>query len=193
MYKTNSSDQLDNQINKWLEGELRSDHAGEIGAIWIYRGILATSRNSEVRDFARQHLETEKQHLKLIDGFLDRDHRSWLLPLWRVAGFLTGALPSIFSSQAVFATVSTVETFVVSHYMAQIDRLQSHNSHNNICRTLQSCCDDEARHESEASDLLNGKPSFFLRVWCALVSSGSNLAVKCARIIWENLGTLNID
>ena len=183
MYKTTSSVQVDNQLTKWLEGELRSDHAGETGAVWIYRGILATSTDPRVREFAQQHLETEKQHLKLIEAFLHRDQRSWLLPLWRVAGFLTGALPSIFSSNAVFATVSTIETFVVSHYMAQIGRLQSHNSHNNICRVLQSCCDDEAKHESEASNFLNGRPSFFLRVWCALVSSGSNLAVKCARVI----------
>ena len=183
MHKTNSSAQVVNQLTKWLEGELRSDHAGEPGAVWIYRGILATSTDPGVRDFAQRHLETEKQHLKLIEAFLQRYQRSWLLPLWRVAGFLTGALPSIFSSNAVFATVSTVETFVVSHYMAQIGRLQSHNSHNNICRALQSCCDDETKHESEASNLLNGRPSFFLRVWCALVSSGSNLAVRCARVI----------
>ena len=29
----------------WLEAELRSDHAGETGAVLIYRGILAFSRD----------------------------------------------------------------------------------------------------------------------------------------------------
>ncbi|MGB1140885.1 MAG: demethoxyubiquinone hydroxylase family protein, partial [Halioglobus sp.] len=30
-------------LDRWLQAELRSDHAGETGAVYIYRGILAIS------------------------------------------------------------------------------------------------------------------------------------------------------
>ena len=35
-----------------LVAELRSDHAGETGAVWIYRGVLALSSDADLRSFA---------------------------------------------------------------------------------------------------------------------------------------------
>ena len=52
-------------ITPELGAELRSDHAGETGAVAIYRGILAITRNPELRTFAEHHLATE-QDLSLI-------------------------------------------------------------------------------------------------------------------------------
>ena len=183
MSKIHSMVKTKNIPSSWVTAELRSDHAGETGAIWIYRGILATTRDQSVREFAQHHLRTEQQHLALIERFLHKENRSYLLPLWRLAGFLTGALPSIISSQAVFATISAVETFVVLHYQAQINRLQTQSSWADLCEILQSCCDDEVKHESEAAFLLREKPGFLLQNWCRLVSLGSDLAVKLARIL----------
>ena len=54
----------------WLTRELRSDHAGETGAIWIYKGILGFSVNNKVRIFARRHLETELKHLNKLEVIL---------------------------------------------------------------------------------------------------------------------------
>ena len=42
----------------WLERELRSDHAGETGAVFIYRGIAAVARwrnSAELLGFAERH------------------------------------------------------------------------------------------------------------------------------------------
>ena len=183
MSKIHSMVETRNITSSWVTAELRSDHAGETGAIWIYRGILATTQEQSVREFAQHHLRTEQQHLALIEKFLHKENRSYLLPLWRLAGFLTGALPSIISSRAVFATISAVETFVVLHYQSQINRLQTQSSWADLCKVLQSCCDDEAKHESEAAFLLGEQPGFLLRNWCRLVSLGSALAVKLARIL----------
>ncbi len=46
-----------------LIGDLRSDHAGETGAVAIYLGILAVSHNPQIRQFAREHQATEREHL----------------------------------------------------------------------------------------------------------------------------------
>ena len=45
-----------------LMPELRTDHAGETGAVWIYRGVLAVSRDPALRAFAQRHLATERRH-----------------------------------------------------------------------------------------------------------------------------------
>lgn len=46
-----------------LIGELRSDHAGETGVVWIDRGSLAVSRDPVAREFAQRHLlATEQRH-----------------------------------------------------------------------------------------------------------------------------------
>ena len=49
------------RVSKALAGDLRSDQAGETGAVWIYRGLLAVSRDAGVREFAQRHLVTEKK------------------------------------------------------------------------------------------------------------------------------------
>ena len=168
---------------QWLIADLRSDHAGETGAIWIYQAILLTTSEEAVKEFAKNHLTTELSHLEKIESFLDKKDRSVLIPLWKILGFLTGALPAIFGSRAVFATISAVENFVVLHYQSQIHRLQNENIHPVICSALQACCDDEAKHESEATDLLLRQPGSLLSMWCRLVSTGSKIAVKLARVI----------
>ena len=49
-----------------LASEMRSNHAGETGAIWIYKGVLAVSRDAEIRVFAEHHLATEQTHLSFF-------------------------------------------------------------------------------------------------------------------------------
>ena len=60
---------------QWLIADLRSDHAGETGAIWIYQGILLTASEDAVKEFAKNHLTTELSHLEKIESFLDKKDR----------------------------------------------------------------------------------------------------------------------
>ena len=168
-----------------LVGDLRSDHAGELGAVWIYRGLLATSRDAGVREFARRHSATEQTHLDKISALLPWPQRSRLLPAWRVAGFLTGALPGLFGPRAVYATIAAVETFVDQHYQHQIDKLQNRPEHAALLELLLQCQHDECEHRDEAIALQatpkSKPPGLLLRAWCAVVGSGSSAAVELAR------------
>ena len=69
---------------QWLVADLRSDHAGETGAIWIYQGILSTTNEDAVKEFAQHHLATELRHLEEIEKLLDKKDRSVLIPLWKI-------------------------------------------------------------------------------------------------------------
>jgi ubiquinone biosynthesis monooxygenase Coq7 len=167
----------------WLIGELRSDHAGETGAVMIYRGILAVSRDSGVRHFSERHKATEQGHLDLLEALLPPAQRSRLLPIWRVAGWLTGAIPALFGPRAVYATIDAVETFVDHHYQAQIDRLDAEGIHPDIRALLEHCRLEEVHHRDEARDLGDAPPGAVLRFWSWLVGAGSASAVSAARRI----------
>ena len=164
-----------------MVGDLRSDHAGESGAVWIYHGVLAVARDASVRDFARRHRATEQRHLELIEHLLPAPQRSRLLVPWRAAGFLTGALPALFGPRAVYATIAAVETFVDRHYQHQIDRLDNRPEHAALRSLLLECQADECEHRDEALSHRMTQPGPLLRAWCALVGHGSAGAVHIAR------------
>ncbi|OYT98750.1 MAG: ubiquinone biosynthesis protein COQ7 [Burkholderiales bacterium PBB1] len=164
-----------------MVGELRSDHAGESGAVWIYRGVLAIARDRGVCDFARRHRATEQRHLDLIEQWLPAAQRSRLLVPWRAAGFLTGALPALFGPRAVYATIAAVETFVDHHYQQQIDRLAGRPEHAALLSLLRECQADECDHRDEALSHAAEPPGLLVRAWCAVVGFGSAGAVHIAR------------
>ena len=164
--------------------DLRTDHAGELGAVCIYQGVLQFARDPVLRAFAKHHLVTEQKHLLLISDWLPKAEYSRLLPLWRLAGFLTGALPALFGSKAVYATIEAVETFVNHHYEDQIRGLESKPELSDLRQTLLDCQADEVAHRDEAAAALGStRPNLVLRVWCAMVGTGSKAAVSLIRYI----------
>ena len=187
------------RLPRHLLRELRTDHAGETGAVMIYRGVLAVSRDPGVREFARHHLDTESHHLHLIEQVLPRGLRSRLLPVWRVAGFATGALPALFGARAVYATIESVETFVDRHYAAQVDfidrflaRPMTGGEEPDLLPSirpallfvralLEECRLDEVMHRDDAHARWERKPGRWLAAWGAAVGFGSNAAVRVCR------------
>lgn len=167
-----------------LERELRSDHAGETGAVAIYRGIATVARwrgDNALLAFAERHGATESEHLRLVEAWLPPHRRSRLLGPWRWAGWLTGALPTLFGAQAVHATIAAVETFVDRHYQQQIDHLRAHGGPEGLQPLLERCQAEECHHRDEAAALAGPRLAWPLRGWCALVGGGSAAAVRVAR------------
>lgn len=166
-----------------LVRDIRSDHAGETGAVMIYRGILAGSRDPAVRAFAEAHLATEQRHLDLLNELLTPVQRSALLPIWRLAGFLTGFLPALAGPRAVYATIDAVETFVDRHYEEQIVKLPGHGPGGALRAALIACQADEVHHRDEARAAQAVPAGAFLRAWSWAVGAGSKAAVEAARAI----------
>jgi ubiquinone biosynthesis monooxygenase Coq7 len=172
------------KLPSWVFADLRTDHAGEVGAVCIYQGVLKFARDPVLRAFAEHHLATEQKHLRLISDWLPSSQYSRLLPLWRLAGFITGALPALFGSKAVYATIEAVETFVNHHYEEQILALASQPHLHNLRQTLLDCQADEVAHRDEAAAASGPtQPNLVLRAWCTMVGIGSKAAVYLIRHI----------
>ena len=164
-----------------LIGDLRSDHAGETGAVAIYLGILAVSRDPDIRHFAMAHLATEREHLARLGALLPRGQRSILLPVWRIAGWLTGALPVLAGPRAVYATIDAVETFVDHHYEDQVRKLPEHGPGGALRALLIACQADEVEHRDQARAAGAPATNKLTQAWQSLVGTGSALAVMAAR------------
>ena len=172
------------KLPSWVFADLRTDHAGEVGAVCIYQGVLRFARDPALRSFAEHHLITEQKHLSIISAWLPSSQHSRLLPIWRLAGFLTGALPALFGPRAVYATIEAVETFVDHHYDQQVRALESQPAFNELRQTLLDCQADEVAHRDEAAASRGpDRSSVLLQAWCAMVGAGSKAAVALIRFI----------
>ena len=157
-------------------------HAGETGAIRIYQGVLSFARDPALHAFAQRHLASEQAHLREIEAWLPTADRSRLLPVWRLAGWLTGALPALLGPRAVYGTIEAVERFVEHHYEEQIRRLAAQPALWRLRQTLMDCQADEVEHRDEAASALGaGEPGVVLRTWGWLVGMGSRGAVAVCR------------
>ncbi len=159
--------------------QLRSDHAGETGAVWIYKGILSVTPDPEVKAFAQQHLATESAHLHLMQRIVPLAQQSKALPVWRIAGWLTGALPALLGPSAVFRTIEAVETFVDLHYAEQTSVLRGDARFGALYDLLEKCRMDEVAHRDDAARRV-GQTGRLGRLWVRLVGRGSRIGVAIA-------------
>lgn len=105
---------------------LRVDHAGELGAVHIYRGQRAVLADAPGRErIAGQLAELEAheaEHLARFDRLLteQRVRPTALAPVWRLAGFALGAGTALLGEKAAHACTEAVETVIEQHYAGQI-------------------------------------------------------------------------
>jgi len=172
--------------------EIRSNQAGETGAVWIYKAMNLFTKDIAMQIIIDEHLKQESEHLREVNQLLDKKYHSKLLPLWAVAGFITGFIPSIMGPNWMLRTIDAVENFVDQHYLNQIEYLNSNTPNLNRINvgSKQQLIDilsrlrlDEIRHKQEALELSYEKSNFAVRLWCRLVEFGSKNAVVLARKI----------
>jgi ubiquinone biosynthesis monooxygenase Coq7 len=176
------------RLPREIRAQLRASHAGEFGAVWIYRGILLVNTlrgDKALASFAKEHMATEKEHLAAYEEIIHEYRGSFLLLLWAVAGFLTGALPALFGRNWVYYTIFCVESFVDKHYREQLQMFDVQNAPLIVSfrASMRSFHADEVHHRDEALSAMSRRPSALMRLWGKLIGMGSSVAVKIAQVI----------
>jgi ubiquinone biosynthesis monooxygenase Coq7 len=133
---------------------LRVNHAGELGAVHIYRGQRAVLGRAPGRErIAGQLSEMEAQeaeHLARFDRLLTerRVRPTALAPVWRLAGFALGAGTALLGEKAAHACTEAVETVIEGHYAGQIAELADRDA--DLAAELARFRDEELAHRDLA-------------------------------------------
>ncbi|HWF01090.1 MAG TPA: demethoxyubiquinone hydroxylase family protein [Caulobacteraceae bacterium] len=159
---------------------LRVDHAGELGAVWIYRGQRAVMEAGGREPIATQLAameDHEARHLQRFEALLaERRVRPTLLaPLWRAAGFALGAGTALLGERAAHACTEAVESVIEGHYAGQVEEIGEHEPA--LAAELAQFRDEELAHQQEAVDhgALAARGGGLLR---AAIRAGCRAAIK---------------
>ena len=160
---------------------LRVDHAGELGAVHIYRGQRAVLNRAPGKDrvaFQLQEMEAhEADHLAAFDRLLIERHvrPTLLAPLWRAAGFALGAGTALLGEKAAHACTEAVETVIEEHYAGQIAELDAHEP--GLAADLARFRDEELAHRDQAvAEGAHDAPGYPLLA--AVIRAGCRVAIK---------------
>jgi ubiquinone biosynthesis monooxygenase Coq7 len=133
---------------------IRVDHAGEYGAVQIYRGQRAVFDRIEGKAHAARLIaemeEGEQEHLKTFDRMIaERGVRPTLMaPIWRVAGFGLGAVTALMGEKAAHACTEAVEDVIEEHYGRQSEALRGVDSE--LKHVVDKFREDEIAHKETA-------------------------------------------
>jgi ubiquinone biosynthesis monooxygenase Coq7 len=144
------------QADPEIDAMIRVDHAGEFGALQIYKGQLAVldriQSQSESVQTIRRMAEQEQQHFAAFDRMVrDRGVRPTALePLWRIAGFALGAATALMGEKAAMACTVAVEDVIDAHYKNQVANVPEAES--GLKQVLAEFREDELEHRDMALD-----------------------------------------
>ncbi|VDD79756.1 unnamed protein product [Mesocestoides corti] len=137
-----------------LDKMLRVDHAGELGAAYIYKGQLAVLRGRPSGHLIEHMLEQEKGHLSKFEELipLNRVRPSVLIPIWRTAPYALGLVTALMGKEAAMACTVAVESVVGNHYNDQIRELLAADpaAHAELLQILKQFRDEEMEHHDAA-------------------------------------------
>ncbi|MEM9838603.1 MAG: demethoxyubiquinone hydroxylase family protein [Pseudomonadota bacterium] len=170
------------QLTARIKEMLRVDHAGEYGAVAIYKGQRAVferlPEKARIAGLLKEMEEGEYKHQQEFDRLLiERDTRPTLLaPLWNAAGFALGAGTALMGEKAAMACTSAVESVIEGHYQEQVDELEGQGEEK-LRATFAEFREDELEHHDTAiEEGAEETPGYSLMK--AVITAGCSLAIK---------------
>ncbi|MEO1136907.1 MAG: demethoxyubiquinone hydroxylase family protein [Pseudomonadota bacterium] len=165
---------------------LRVDHAGEYGAVAIYRGQRAVfdhlPHKARTAALLKEMEDGEAHHLATFDRLLaERGVRPTLLsPLWNAAGFGLGAATALMGEKAAMACTAAVEDVIEKHYGEQISELEADEPA--LAETVRQFRDDELEHKHTAeAEGAEDAPGY--RLLSSVIRIGCQAAIRVAEKI----------
>jgi ubiquinone biosynthesis monooxygenase Coq7 len=159
---------------------LKVDHAGEHGAVCIYRAQrwfarwTAPDMVAELDSF----LAHERRHRARFGAELERRGRrrcrSYLL--CGFGGFLLGAFTGLFGRRPIAATTVAIETVVLRHMREQIEVLREQDAA--AADALSDVIADEEAHH-ELSQAWLAPPGLWPRLITPVIGVSTELVIRC--------------
>ncbi len=139
---------------------LRVNHAGEHGAIQIYRAQLTISYYlyKEAVPKLQEMLGHEKAHLKVFADLMGKRgvRPCYALGLWAVGGYLLGLVTALLGRNAIWACTDAIESSVLEHLDWQKKYLEGQDSE--LQQAVTSIVAEEEDHRDYGRSLHRGGP-----------------------------------
>jgi ubiquinone biosynthesis monooxygenase Coq7 len=155
---------------------IRVDHAGEVGAVRIYRGQIAVLGGTKAGAVIQRMAVAEARHLETFDKLMvERRVRPTLLsPVWHVAGYALGAATAMLGPEAAMACTVAVEEVIDEHYRHQAETLGDDETA--LRDTIEEFRGEEVEHRDTAlAHAAREAPAY--RPLTEAIKAGSRLAI----------------
>ena len=162
---------------KEVERIIRVDHAGERGAISIYKSqkFFAKFLYKDLVPELDEMLNHEQAHFETFDVWLkERNIRScYALILWSIGGKVLGTCTALLGRNAIWACTESVETTVLEHLDWQLEYLKLND--NSAYVAVHSIKQDEEEHRDIAK--AQRKPSILDKPINFIVRGSTKFAI----------------
>mgnify|MGYP001191037507 FL=1 len=168
--------------NNRIHEIIRVDHAGELGATYIYKGQLAVLKKKRIAKELKHMLAQEKEHfLKLSKLLIDYKVRpTALIPIWRLGAFGLGAMTAALGPKATMACTEAVEEVIIKHYQKQSDYLKDKDK--KLSRITARLAIEEEEHFNLATQHNTGS-GYYSKVLKLGIKTISKVAIKLSEKI----------
>lgn len=144
---------MNNRDQKTTRRILKVNHAGEYGAIRIYRAQLWAARRwyPSLVDFLEETLGHEERHCELFFAAMpDRNTRPcYVMSLWGNGGYVLGLVTAMFGAQSIWICTSAVEETVHRHLEEQLSFLRGKDDQ--LAELIDSIKVEELHHLEHAN------------------------------------------
>lgn len=170
------------QLAQRVKEMLRVDHAGEYGAVQIYRGQRAVferlPHKQRMTELLQEMEDGEQKHLATFDALLGerRTRPTLLAPIWNAAGFALGAGTALMGEKAAMACTSAVEAVIEGHYQEQVDELEGQNEEQLRATFAQFREEELEHHDTAIGEGAEEAPGY--SILKSVITAGCNLAIK---------------
>ena len=157
---------------------LKVNHAGEYGAIRIYRAQIwiARRRYPDVVAFLEETLGHEIRHCALFLGAMPERHARpcRIMTLWGNGGLILGFLTALLGRQGIWICTAAVEAAVHRHLEDQLRFL--HNRDSDLYALIEAIQREERMHLSHAEERIV-TPTFWTQLLRAFISNATDTAI----------------
>ena len=152
------------------EKMIKVDHAGENGAVNIYRAqhLVSRLRSPSLLPELRQFQHHEMEHRETFRRYLETNNirRCVSYHLCGLGGWVLGFFTALIGPKAIMATTYAVENVVLDHLAHQIEYLKTADPKALAC--VEAIYEDEKSHHDHALDNFD-KNSLFARALVGIV------------------------
>ncbi|MRW94578.1 demethoxyubiquinone hydroxylase family protein [Duganella sp. FT80W] len=157
---------------------LKVNHAGENGAVNIYRGQIFAARitASDMLDELREFKSHEEKHRAIFWSELQRRERPRCKSyfLCGIGGFFLGLVTGFFGSRAIAATTVTVERVVLGHLEEQLILLRDIDSA--AYEAISSIVEEERLHHEQSAAYIK-HDQFWPKVLTPFVAGSTEVVI----------------